>query len=624
MRWTPFLFLFSLTLSAGTFLNAQQFRELRAGSDCGRLTLKYDRLANGYMECELREERRFTNIEDRSTTWKRNLTLLVDSALRVLSVNGREYEGDKSRIIKGSCVDGVLYLSREESDGHVVSWREDCSAVPDVFLPELVIRADIPTPRKLLFVRDLLSRNTTVRSQDDSDGTVHVFCGTESEFVVSPKAEILAWRMQEVGLAWEPVDAPVSGIEPCDMDCGVFWGGAQVILPTEQDNIRSMNVRLTLTRDVGARLVPEDQRQSIMDDPTGSAASVNLHITRVRQKHGDVSLPVLDEDMIAYEKESPLLPVTSEEVRDRVTMLRLTDRNAGIVAAEIQHWMKTHFVIDDFVPVVAADRLMRTPRGTALHAAMLMVTLARAAGIPARFVLGMHPDQERWRSTVWVELWTGSWLSIDPVTGEFLDDAVHVKLLHALDVAQLREQAQRLQGAVRVDILSVDAFDASSAGDLRTGIFNGAYSDRIYKCTVSAPPGWSIERRELSTDTEVIMAPEAGADVRFEMQLTRNPYPLATSEVYDAKVRALGIVLRDVEILDKGEIRIGERKAPTILYSYRDSRAGSENRRITTADCMFTIADRGYLLRFTAPSDRFHEYEGVLQNILQNVTLYEN
>jgi hypothetical protein len=601
---------------------AQSYRVLRAGSDCGKLTLSFDRLANGYMQCEMREERRYQGIDDKSVTWRRNLTILVDSALRMLAVNGREYSEAGECIIKGSCVDGVLYLSREEKGGRVSSWREDCAAVPDVFLPELAIRADIPTPELVFFVRDLQSRAAGVRVSDEQDGSLNIVVGDGSEFLVSANGFIETWRIPALELAWESADRRVAGIEPCSIDCGVFWDAGQVTLPTEIGNIRSMEVRLSITREVGARLMPEDLRQSITRDNPGGA-SVNLHIARLRQWHGDVTLPILEESTIEYQKESSLLPVTAEVVRDRALLLRAMTRSAGTVAGEIQRWMKARFIEDDFVPVVASDRLVRSPRGTSLHAAMLLVTIARAAGIPARLVLGFHPERGRWRSTVWTELWTGRWQSVDAVNGEFIDDAAHIKLLHTSDVTELREQAGRLRGAVRLDIISMEEIDAGEAGKLKTGIFDGAYSDRAFKCIVRAPQGWMIEQRVKSTQTDVTIAPEAGSEVRFEMQLTTNQHPLATRDVYDAKVMALGIVLAEPRILERGEVRFGDRKVPYVLYSYRDTRAGAGDRRITTADCIFTSAQRGYLFRFTAPSNIFHEYDGILQNILQSVVLFD-
>ncbi|MFZ1728486.1 MAG: transglutaminase-like domain-containing protein [Bacteroidota bacterium] len=613
-----------LTLPAQQRDAAQsKYNVLRSGSDCGQLTLDFERLANGYMQCEMREERRYQGIDDKPVTWRRSLTILVDSSLQILAVNGREFSDKEESTIKGSCVEGVLYFSREEKDGRVSSWRDDCSSIPDVFLPEFAVRADIPTPDRVFFVHDLTSRAAAVRVSDIEGGDLHIVVGNESEFIVSANAEIKSWSMPELDLAWESDEKPFAGVEPCDIDCGVFWDAGQVTLPTEIDNIRSMDVRLTLTKDVGARLVPEDVRQKIIDDGSGSGAAVKLRVMRTRQKHGEATLPILDEKLAQYQKEGPFLTVTAETIRERAAQLRAMTRNAAAVAGEIQAWMKAHFVEDDFVPLVAADRLVKSPRGTSLHASILLVTLARAAGIPARLVLGFHPDRGRWRSTVWTELWTGSWQSVNSVNGDFIDDASNVKILHASDVADLREQARRLQGAVRLDIIAVEKFDEGAAGKINTGIFNGAYSDRAFKCVVRAPQGWIIEQRVKGTQTDVLMWPEAGSAVRFEMQLTKNPYPLATREVYDAKVMALGVILADAQVLEKGEVRFGEKKAPYVLYSYRDTSPGAGSSRITTADIIFTSDVRGYLFRFTAPSAVFHDYDSVLQDILLNTVILE-
>jgi hypothetical protein len=613
----------AILLLMSTLLPAQTFHVLRSGSNCGTLRLGFEKLANGYMRCDLREERNYLGVDDRSVTCRRHITILVDSAFHILSISGSDYSEEGEFTIKGSGVDGVLYLSRERKGGRVDSRRDVSTAIPDVFLPELAMRAEAPAPDRVFFLHDLSSRDARVRTTEDSLGTIHISVGNESAFGVSRNGEIRAWRMPAVDLAWESEDSPVAGIEPCDIDCGVYWDAGQVTLPTAVENIRSMDIRLTITRDVGARLTPEDLRQNIVDETQTGAAAVRLHLARTRQRHGDATLPIFDDELLDDLKESAMLPVTAESVREHAIAFRTMDRSARIAADRLQRWISTAFVTDRFVPLVAADRLALTPRGTALHAAMLFVTLARATGLPARLVLGMHPEEERWRSTVWTEVWTERWQSIDPATGDFIDDATHVKLLHASDVEELRAQAGRLQGVVRIDIIDVEESDPGAAGELRTGIYDGAYSDRLFKCIVRAPNGWMIERRAMDVQTDVVMAPEAGSDVRFELQLTRNPYPIATQAAFDAKVRALGTVLPDAEIQEKGEIRIGNRKIPYVLYSYSDTRGASAGRRITTADCILTIADRGYLFRFTAPSTDFRKYDGELQDILQSIQLID-
>lgn len=620
------ILLFSLAIVCcltGTVSAQQTFHVLRAGSNCGKLTLSYEKLSNGYRQCELREERRFQDIDDKSATWRRVLTVLVDSAMQPLSVHGREFTRDNEYRIDGSCVQGTMYLTRQDKHGEVHSHREDCNSVPDIFLPILLTETDIPFPRQVFSTRDLVTRSVTVKSSVLDDGTQQISCDDGATFVVASDGAILSWSLPSIGLSYVESSSPVSGIEPCDIDCGVYWDAGQVSLPTPAENVRAMAVRLSLTREVGARLIPEDMRQRFASDQPSGGAQVNLQLKRTWQRHGDATLPVRDEDLLAYLGESPLLTVTAEGVRDRAAMLRAMDRGIGSIAGQIQQWMGAQFVRDFFVPSVSAEGLVRTPRGSSFHAAILATAIARAAGIPARLVLGVAPEQGRWRSTVWIELWSGSWTSIDPVSGDFINDPVHVKLLHAENETELREQAQRLRGALRIDLLEVTEIDTSAAGGLRTGVVNGVYSDRTFRFSMRAPEGWIIEHREKGVETELVISPEVGSDIRCEVLLSRYPYPIATRDAFDAKVRALGVVLVDVEVADKGEIRIGGLKAPYVLYSYRDTAPAPGTRRVTTADCIFTIYDRGYLIRFTAPSEDFRKYDGALQEILQNVVLYD-
>lgn len=605
-------------------LHAQpSYHVLRSGSTCGRLTISFESLENGYHECELREERRYTDIDDQGVTWRRTITVLVDSMLQPVSLSGHEFTRDNEYRITASRMQGTLYVTRQDRRGVVESSREDATGVPDVFLPILVSKTDLLYPEKVFSLRDLVTRRVSPRVTDTLDGRLRIEVGDGSVFLATEAGTILSWTLPALDLAYSEESLPMAGVEPCDIDCGVYWDAGQIVLPTTAENVRSMKVRLTLTKDVGARLVPEDLRQRFSVQPSPADTHVDLDLRRIRQRQGEAMLPVRDEELLEYLRDSPLITVTTESIRERAASLRGNERNIATILTALMDWMGATFVVDDFVPPVAADRLVTHPRGSMMNAGVLAVALARAAGVPARLVLGMRPEHGRWRGTVWMEAWSGRWLSIHPAEGAFLDDALHLKLLHAADERELREQARRLQGALRIDLLSVEEMDTTDAGSLRTGVINGVYADRAYRFSVRAPGGWIIEHRGNSAETEIILSPHAGSAVRCEMLLSRYPYPLQTRDVFDAKVRALGIVLTDVDIAEQGEIRIGTRKVPYVLYSYRDTGPGADGRRITSADLIFTILDRGYHLRYTAPSDEYQRYEPALREILQNLVLYE-
>jgi hypothetical protein len=519
-------------------------------------------------------------------------------------------------------VKGTLFLTREDEDGRTVRWREDCRSIADIMLPELVHHLDRALPTRVFSIRDLHTHDVMLEISRDSESTYTISLDNQQFLRVFDDGILESWEHRDHGLAWrEKVSG--SGRDRCDIDCGVYWDAGQALLPTTADNIASMEVALTLTSQVGATLIPEDSRQLLSTGQPDEDNAVHVRIARRRQYFEDVMLPILDAEVLPYLKDSKLLPVRSDRIRDRAAMLRNWDRNAANVAKEILSWCGASFTYDPYIPVVSADRLIRDPRGGALHAAMLFVAVARTAALPARLVLGLHPDHGRWRSTVWVEVWAGDWVSVNPLDGSLLEDATHIKLLHAAEVEELQLQAAKLKKALRINVLSVTSLDTSEAGALRTGIVNGVYSNRKYRCAVTAPAGWLMEERMMGDETVLGIVPELAAETRFELQLFNNPYRHHTTDLFETRVRALTGVLNNVRIEQEGEMRFGERKVPFVLYTYSDTRPEADGRRIRTADCIIGIGDRGYVLRFTAPDEIFDSYADALKSILQSVQLFE-
>ena len=71
-------------------------------------------------------------------------------------------------------------------------------------------------------------------------------------------------------------------------------------------------------------------------------------------------------------------------------------------------------------------------------------------------------------------------------------------------------------------------------------------------------------------------------------------------------------------------MRLSGRRVPYVVYSYRGTGAAGVEGRIRTADAIFSIGNRGYIFRFTAPAEQFDDYQPALQEILQSLTLYGN
>lgn len=88
--------------------------------------------------------------------------------------------------------------------------------------------------------------------------------------------------------------------------------------------------------------------------------------------------------------------------------------------------------------------------GTGEERALLLVALARAAGLPARPVWGVVLQGGRWWLRAWTEVWADEWMPLDP-TGPALPDAGRIRLG---DNGQARLMDMLLRaGRVRLTVL---------------------------------------------------------------------------------------------------------------------------------------------------------------------------
>jgi hypothetical protein len=82
---------------------------------------------------------------------------------------------------------------------------------------------------------------------------------------------------------------------------------------------------------------------------------------------------------------------------------------------------------------------------------VLFNALARAAGIPARTVVGLVYLRGAFYYHAWSEVWLGKWISLDAVLDQFPADVTHVKLIEG----EIDRQLDMLQliGNLRIEVL---------------------------------------------------------------------------------------------------------------------------------------------------------------------------
>lgn len=105
------------------------------------------------------------------------------------------------------------------------------------------------------------------------------------------------------------------------------------------------------------------------------------------------------------------------------------DKDAISVARNISDWVYQNIEKVRTVAAPISSEVLKTRKGDCNEHATLFTALARAAGIPARTVLGLVYDDGSFHYHSWAEILTDRWIAVDPTLGEFPADASHIRLI---------------------------------------------------------------------------------------------------------------------------------------------------------------------------------------------------
>lgn len=146
---------------------------------------------------------------------------------------------------------------------------------------------------------------------------------------------------------------------------------------------------------------------------------------------------------------------------DRPEMIALAKKitgeatGAGQAAAALSAWVHKSMTYDVgavFSGPRDAAQILQSKKGVCQDYATLLVTLARAAGIPAKHCIGLAYADGRFYGHAWAEVWIGKWVALEPTWGTPFADATHIKL------AEGEPTADR-PGASRLDAYKITFLD---------------------------------------------------------------------------------------------------------------------------------------------------------------------
>ena len=104
-------------------------------------------------------------------------------------------------------------------------------------------------------------------------------------------------------------------------------------------------------------------------------------------------------------------------------------KDARKAALRIKNWVYKEIAKEPTVSIPNALEVLQTKKGDCNEHTVLFNAIARAAGIPAKTVVGVVYLRGAFYYHAWSEVWIGEWISVDSVLNQFPADATHIKFL---------------------------------------------------------------------------------------------------------------------------------------------------------------------------------------------------
>lgn len=163
-------------------------------------------------------------------------------------------------------------------------------------------------------------------------------------------------------------------------------------------------------------------------------------------------LPVTDPRLAAHLQPTPFLQTEHPDIRALAGRIVAGESDARKAAVKLKDWVHREIAKEPTVSIPNALEVLQTKRGDCNEHTVLFNALARAAGIPAKTVVGLAYVRGAFYYHAWSEIWLGDWVSLDPVLNQFPADLTHVKFLEG----EIDRQIDLLQliGNLKIEILS--------------------------------------------------------------------------------------------------------------------------------------------------------------------------
>ncbi|MEK7405821.1 MAG: transglutaminase-like domain-containing protein [Acidobacteriota bacterium] len=405
----------------------------------------------------------------------------VDEDLRPLSFGFRVQFRDRETQVNGQCLEGRMRLSTVESNGEKRERELNCRDVFfSVVLEDLILRrAGEKSFRLTLFDPSSKQlRPTEVRVTRTDATEVEAQVGGTDHYRIGRAGGVREVRIPTLSMrAFRSSSEDARNIAYLDTADGLtLTVRATGDLPNP---FRAKKVPIAVAwRNVSPEEFRfEDKRQRVLRASASDGAHrVLLDLSRTDIRGNGIAAPVRASGFSEYLGEDEYIKPADPAVRRQLADIRGEETDAYAIVKRILEWMQANIRTDLIVETLSAPEVLERRSGKCSEHAILFASLARAAGIPVKIVLGEAATSRSWVGHLWNEVWIGEWLPVDPSMASFVVGPSHLKLVDAPTVAGTQSLRMKLVDNLALEILSFEEDQSASSAELKTGIVGNTYT----------------------------------------------------------------------------------------------------------------------------------------------------
>lgn len=403
-----------------------------------------------------------------------------------------------------------------------------------------------------------------------------------------------------------------------DIDFRKIAGRDALMFPVSEeigpiDRLESLTVELRWKDIAFDRFRLEDDRQHVVArSQEGTRYRSVVQIEPAKPIEDPARLPITGPEFAGALGESRYIKPHDPKIVALAREVTQGKTNALEAVLALSEWVSKHVEVTFLAETLSGPEVLACRKGKCSEFATLFASLARAAGIPTRIVLGDRLLPGQWGGHMWNEVYVGRWIPVDAGYNEVGKSLALLKFVDGDSVEAVVPLRLDLPASLEVRIVGHRS-SAPLATRYKTGIDGRVYTNAELGCRMAAPvEGWSIEPKTQPGAALVRFKVPGKDDVQihfvgFPLPVSIEPKTLLglRRKHYESKLKGLEIISDEARIVNglKG-----------VWHVFRHAPDKGQVRR--TAEVLWTKPGSGFLLTLSVEEAAYDEVKPRFDELL--------